>query len=226
MNKLLFFIIFLCFSAKAQNKEYILDSNGNKSSFQYLFKKYPDQAIAFRMTKDSGRVFQASAPKYDVFYSNYDSIKKYFPINTNKNSKDSITYLIQFFYKNDYTFTDEKNNFIDKSDSFVLFLKDVKQKVEKKYKNTKVLYVFEKGISISNINHNKDFVIDEDKILKTYFFTQSILCGSFLIVKPNGQSLIRNGEYRLDFMAEHLKPEIWNTMFLTTNVNEKTSEKE
>ncbi len=226
MKKILFIILLLSSIAKAQNNEYILDPNGNKSTFQFLFKKYPNNSMEFRITKDSGKVFQITIPKYEAFYSNYDSIKKNLPIDTKKIQKDSLTYIIQFFYKDDTTFLDEKNNFTDKSGSFISFLKTMKRNVEKKHKNSKAFFVFEKGINISNLIKDKSFIIDENMILKTHFFTKSILCGSFLIIKPNGQSLIRNGEYRLDEMADHLKPEIWNKIFLTTNVNEKVEVKE
>lgn len=226
MKKILFIILLISNIAKAQNKEYILDPNGIKSTFQFLFNKYPNNSMEFRITKDSGKVFQITAPRYEAFYSNYDSIKKNLPFHTKNIQKDSLTYIIQFFYKDDATFLDEKNNFLDKSGSYVSFIKDMKRSVEKKHKNSKVFFVFEKGINISNLIKDKSFIIDENMIFKNYFFTKSILCGSFLIIKPNGQSLIRNGEYRLDEMADHLKPEIWNKIFSTTNVNEKVEVKE
>ncbi len=227
MKKILFSILLFTNITKAQNTEYILDPNGIKSTFQFLFKKYPNNSMEFRITKDSGKVFQITAPRYEAFYSNYDSVKKNLPIDTkNIQKEDSLTYIIQFFYKDDSTFLDEKNIFLDKSGSYISFIKNMKRNVEKKYKNSKVFFVFEKGINISNLIKDKSFIIDENMILKTHFFTKSILCGSFLIIKPNGQSLIRNGEYRLDEMADHLKPEIWDKIFLTTNVNEKVEVKE
>ena len=63
----------------AQNKEYVLDPAGKKSNFQYLFKKYPDNSMEFRITKDSGKVFQITAPLYERKNTNYDTLKKILP---------------------------------------------------------------------------------------------------------------------------------------------------
>ena len=76
------------------------------------------------------------------------------------------------------------------------------------------------------VKNQKYFINDENSFFKINFFKKSILCGSFLIIKPNGQTLIRNGEYRIDSMANHLIPDIWNKIFSTINVNEKIEVKE
>jgi hypothetical protein len=63
----------------SQEKEYVLDPDGKKANFQFLFKKYPDNSMEFRITKDSGKVYQITAPLYEVTNTNYDSIKKTLP---------------------------------------------------------------------------------------------------------------------------------------------------
>lgn len=210
----------------AQNKEYVLDPAGKKSNFQYLFKKYPDNSMEYRITKDSGKVFQITAPAYEVINSNYDTVRKILPEYPSKIKNDSLTYIIQYFYKNDHTFLDENNKFTDKIDTYINFIKTLKRSVEKENPNVKIYHIFEEGIDISNVKNQKYFINDENSFFKTNFFKKSILCGSFLIIKPNGQTLIRNGEYRIDSMANHLIPDIWNKIFSTINVNEKIEVKE
>jgi len=219
---------FLLFSAiiNAQDKEFFLDPKGNTSSYKFLFKKYPDNSMEFRITKDSGRVFQITAPLYEKMNANYDTIKKILPEYSSKIKNDSLTYIIQFFYKNDPTFLDENNKFTHKNDTYINFIKKTKHSIENENSTVKIYYVFEEGIDISNLKNRKYFITDKNSFFKTNYFKKSILCGSFLIMNPNGQTLIRNGEFRIDFMAEHLIPDRWNKIFSTINVNEKIEVKE
>lgn len=226
MKKYLYIFLIFMGLINAQNKEYVLDPAGKKSNFQYLIKKYPDNSMEFRITKDSGKVFQITAPGYEVINSNYDTLKKILPEYPSKLKNDSLTYIIQFFYKNDHTFLDENNKFTDKNDTYINFIKTLKRSVEKENPNVKIYYIFEEGIDISNVKNQKYFINDENSFFKINFFKKSILCGSFLIIKPNGQTLIRNGEFRIDSMANHLIPDIWNKIFSTINVNEKIEVKE
>lgn len=226
MKKYLYLFLLFMGLINAQNKEYVLDPAGKKSNFQYLFKKYPDNSMEYRITKDSGKVFQITAPAYEVINSNYDTVRKILPEYPSKIKNDSLTYIIQYFYKNDHTFLDENNKFTDKIDTYINFIKTLKRSVEKENPNIKIYHIFEEGIDISNVKNQKYFINDENSFFKTNFFKKSILCGSFLIIKPNGQTLIRNGEYRIDSMANHLIPDIWNKIFSTINVNEKIEVKE
>ena len=226
MKKDLYLFLLFMGLINAQNKEYVLDPAGKKSNFQYLFKKYPDNSMEYRITKDSGKVFQITAPAYEVINSNYDTVRKILPEYPSKIKNDSLTYIIQYFYKNDHTFLDENNKFTDKNDTYINFIKTLKRSVEKENPNIKIYHIFEEGIDISNVKNQKYFINDENSFFKTNFFKKSILCGSFLIIKPNGQTLIRNGEYRIDSMANHLIPDIWNKIFSTINVNEKIEVKE
>ena len=154
----------------AQNKEYVLDPAGKKSNFQYLFKKYPDNSMEFRITKDSGKVFQITAPAYEVINSNYDTVRKILPEYPSKIKNDSLTYIIQYFYKNDHTFLDENNKFTDKIDTYINFIKTLKRSVEKENPNVKIYHIFEEGIDISNVKNQKYFINDENSFFKTNFF--------------------------------------------------------
>lgn len=213
MIRIVFIVLFFSTFSTAQKKQYILDIDGSESNFQALFMKHPNNSMEFRVKKDSGKVFQISAPKYEIYKVNHDIVLENISKIKKEIHKDSLTYLIQYFYKDDTTFLDEENNFLDKNGSYLKFIINMKRNVEKINPNIKVLFVFEKGIDISIVGKRKSFIIDEDLFFKNQFLKKSILCGSFLLIKPNGELLVRNGEYRLDKMAEHLNPEIWDTIF-------------
>ncbi|SEP57349.1 hypothetical protein [Flavobacterium urocaniciphilum] len=224
MKKVLYLILLLTNISIAQNKQYNLDPNGKNSNFHYLIKTYPNNAMEFRVKKDSGTVYQITAPLYETIKSNYDTISKILPQNKKLKVKDSTIFFIQYFYKNDRTFFNEKNQIEVNNSYFSNFIKEQKSIVERKYKNSKVIYMFENGIDISNYKKIDNFFVDENNYFRTNYFKKSILCGSFLIIKPNGQSLIRNGEYRLDQMAEHLNSKIWELFFESNSINNSEEE--
>ena len=85
--------------------------------------------MEFRITKDSGKVFQITAPAYEIINTNYDTIRKILPEYPSETKNDSLTYIIQFFYKNDHTFLDENNKFSDKNDTYINFIKKRKGSV-------------------------------------------------------------------------------------------------
>ena len=109
MKKYLYLFLLFIGLINAQNKEYVLDPAGKKSNFQYLFNKYPDNSMEYRITKDSGKVFQITAPTYEIINSNYDTVRKILPEYPSKIKNDSLIYIIQYFYKKDHTFLDENN---------------------------------------------------------------------------------------------------------------------
>ena len=63
-----------------------------------LIRRYHN-SMEFRITKDSGKVFQITAPLYERKKTNYDTLKKILPEYPSKIKNDSLTYIIQFFYK-------------------------------------------------------------------------------------------------------------------------------
>lgn len=80
-----------------------------------------------------------------------------------------------------------------------------------------VLYLkfFEEGITLQNnpASPEEFFYSDTENFLKNTLFQNPSFCGSFALIKPNGQVLIRNGENTAGLMADYLEPEIWNQLF-------------
>lgn len=205
-----------CWFSFSQNYKYVLDPNGKTSDFQTLFKKYPHNAMEFRIVKDSGTVFQMTAPKYSTYNVDYTIIKNKISRITNKVYNDSTIFVFQYYYINDATLLTE-NNEINEHSNYRSFFIEVKRNIKKKYPNVIAFLLFENGIKFSNYNEvpskREVFFSDKEGFFKNNLFKKSILCGSQCIVKPNGETVVRNGEYRLDNMVEHLKPINWNLLF-------------
>ncbi len=220
MRRFLFLLIFFTVSLSAQNNntEYYLDPDGREISKEekyFLRDKYPDNSLAFRKTKDSGYVYQYNAPKYSTYKVDYTIIKTEIEKITNKTYTDSTIFLINFNYLDDTCSDWFSNNLSsEKINDRKTFIEPLKKGIEYK-SNVIYLALFENGIVLKNKPESKReyFFSDRNNFFRKNLFINATVCGSFGLIKPNDQTLIRNGEYRPDSMNEHLKPEIWNLIF-------------
>ena len=220
MKKVLLLLMFLSVSLSAQTSKakYWLDPEGNEVKYKYIInlsELYPDNSMAFRKTADSGIVYQYNSPKYSTYKVDYKIIKTEIEKITNKTYSDSTIFLINFNYLDDPCsdwFSNEMN--IEKINSRKNFNNPIKRKLERN-SNVIFLCLFENKIILKNRPKSKSeyFFSDQNNFFKSNLFLHPTLCGSFGLIKPNGETLIRNGEYRPDSMFEHLKPEIWNLIF-------------
>jgi hypothetical protein len=213
---ILFFFVLNSYFSFSQKTDYTLDPKGKLGDFQTLCKQYPDNVIEYRIVKDSGKVYQITAPKYSTYKVDYTIIKSKISQITNKVYSDSTIFVFTYCYKNDSTFLNE-NNELKPQSNLKSFIKEMKKSIEKKYPNAVSFLLFENGVKFSKYNEEPKkkevFYSDKDGFFKDSLFKKSILCGSHCIIKPNGELVVRNGEYRLDNMADHLKPENWNKLF-------------
>lgn len=220
MKKFLFLLIFFTASLSAQNNKvkYWLDPEGKEIKDKFmasLAKIYPDNAMAFRKTIDSGTVYQYNSPRYSTYNVDYKIIKAEIEKITNKTYPDSTIFLINFNYLDD-TCSDWFSNKLSSEiiDDRKTFIEPLKKGIEYK-SNVIYLALFENGIVLKNKPESKSeyFFSDKNIFFKSNLFLNPTLCGSFGLIKPNGETLIRNGEYRPDNMYEHLKPKIWDSIF-------------
>ncbi|HLT53482.1 MAG TPA: hypothetical protein VKZ97_06315 [Flavobacteriaceae bacterium] len=127
--------------------------------------------------------------------------------------KDAIL-LLQYKFKDDLCTNYWDNNWKHKE---IIELKKHTTSIQKKLKKDNIYYIifFEDGIELHNSPKNKNeyYFSDSKNYFRKLLFTSPTLCGSFALIKPNGETLIRNGEYRADFMAQHLKPVNWEIFF-------------
>ena len=220
MRRFLFLLIFFTVSLSAQTSKakYWLDPDGKEIKDKYivnLSELYPDNSTAFRKTADSGVVYQFNAPKYSTYKVDYKVIKTEIEKITNRTYSDSTFFLINFNYLDDPCsdwFSNEMN--IEKINSRKNFNNPIKRKLERN-SNVIFLCLFENKIILKNRPKSKSeyFFSDQNNFFKSNLFLHPTVCGSFGLIKPNGETLVRNGEYRPDSMYEHLKPEIWELIF-------------
>lgn len=215
-----FAILFICTIASAQNRKvnYRLDPYGKKLDLYFvtLSEKYPDNSMAFRITPDSGRVHQFNAPRYSAYKVSYSDFRTKAEELTGKTFSDSTIFIIHYNYKDDACsdwFSNKMSSgLVNKRKEY----NDIQKSfIEKNYKNSVLLILFEEGIALSNKpNSTKEyFYSDKNNFFRKTIFKDPSVCGSHGIIKPGGFVLIHNGEYRADWMAAHVKPEIWNSFF-------------
>lgn len=213
----LFLIIFVSTYSQSSAK-FWLTPDGKKiknKNMGEVSKKFPDFSMGFRKTMDSGLVYQYNIPTYEKYLVKYDYIKNKIKDLSNQKFSDSTIYIIYYHFKDDkcssfftnYMTKDRiKDNKIA-SDFYKFNIETVK--------NVKYLILFENGITLKNDINSEDeyYFKDKNNFFRNNLFKKPTLCGSFCIIKPNGQTLVRNGEYRADWMVNHLNPEIWNQIF-------------
>lgn len=223
MKKLIFiFLLLNSINNYSQNKaKYLVDPQGiyYENTLEKsidLYRKYKDYSSGFRIAKDTGYIYMFNVPKYSIYLVDYDVIKKQIELITNKKYNDSTTFIIDYSFFNDPCTNVYSNNM-----SKILiserkaFLNPIKRNIEKRYINSVYFHFFEKDIELkNNLNSKKEyFFSDKNNFFRNNLFLNPTLCGSLCLIKPNGETLVRNGEYRADSMAEHLNPEIWNEIF-------------
>lgn len=206
--------------SQSQNPDHLLDPKGNKYeldllSTNSLHTKYPEFSLGFRIVKDSGMIHQKNVPIYLKYTVNYKVIKDSIEHITSKKYNDSTIFIIDFQYADDIC----SSSFSNKMTKGLIkerkkFYNPLKKKMEKK-SNLIFLVLFDKEIQLNNNLHNEKeyFYSDINNTFKKNLFLNPTVCGSSSIIKPDGSTLIRNGEYRPDKMAEHLNPIIWNSIF-------------
>lgn len=220
MKKILLSLFLLIFinNYSQSSAKYWLTPNGEKikkRNIGELSKQFPDFSMGYRKTKDSGLVYQYNVPKYEKSNVNYDFIKNEIRKISNQSFSDSTTYVIQFHFFDDNCSSSYSNNMTKEKIRDNKFFSDFYKSIVESIKNINYLILFENGISLKNTINSKDeyYFNDKNNFFKNNIFKKPTLCGSYCIIKPNGETLIRNGEYRVDWMVEHLNPEIWNQIF-------------
>jgi hypothetical protein len=232
MKKIFFLFIIIPILTIGQNAEtkFVLDSLGKKSDYQNLWKKNPDKAFEVRIAKDTGTVHQMSLPKYQLLQCDYKIIKNEIEKITSQTYSDSTIFLIKFQFLNDNCSSLFSNNFNKELyETRKSYLNPVKRKIEKERKKLVFIMLFEKQIYLYknySIESKKEYFYNDSGFFKENIFLRRALCGSMCLINFDGRTLLQNGEYSTEAMANHLEPNVWNTLFSTTNVNEKIEVKE
>lgn len=221
--KILFFLIsiLLLQNTNAQNKRYI-DENGieiNESNFKEKIRDKNQLLSSWSYIDTKGDIVVTL--KDDLYLTgiyNYADIKKQLEKVIRKKIDGSPNLFLEYFFKDDLCTSNSRDNKWTKGDIIELkvYLSPIRKKIPK---NIAYICLFEEGIILKNNPNRKReyFYTDEGNFFRKHIFKSPTTCGSYAIIKPNGQTLIRNGEYRPDHMSEHLIPSNWEIFFNTDN---------
>ena len=220
-----FLIFFLCLfyscaGIQIPNRvSYYLDENGKaikSREFQERWRNKENNLARWDyVTKDSSRVARLFNPVYAEYNLNYPVFKQKLEEITGKVFAEDQIFLIDYTYVNDLCAIDSSNKW-DKPKVKIRkrFTNINKEKIEQDPQML-VLNFFEEGILLENSEDSEEeyFFTDKGNFLRNHLFPNSTLCGSLAVVKPNGEALVRNGEYSTLSMAQHLKEENWSLFF-------------
>lgn len=187
-----------------------------EADFQAKWKD-PESGIArWDTVADGKRVAQFSGPRYQTYMLSYPAFRRNMEETTGKDFDANTIFLIEYRYRNDQCSSRHTN---DWNRSVIRqrkqFLAPQKKQLEEEYANLRFFHFFEEGIALSNDPDSEQeyFFEDRENFLRQAIFKNPSLCGSFAIVKPNGEVLIYNGESRPDRMARHLEETSWQLFF-------------
>lgn len=221
MNKILS-LLFSCItcSLAAQSKQFLhhttVDQHGNLRSY-YKAKEITieeEQAYHLHIAENISSLNGNGNPVYEPLMADYVQIKKFLEDISGRSFEDKI-FLVEYTYANDHC--SSNNNNWDKAaiKKRKQFLKPQKKEIENRNREVIILNIFEKEISLSNSPDSKKeyFFTDKGNFLRKNLFQNATACGSFALIRPNGQTLVRNGESYAWALEQHLKPETWSLFF-------------
>lgn len=145
----------------------------------------------------------------------YEKLSQYLSSKTNQDREKNTTILLQFNYLHD--FCGGMVPYQKVSESVLNKWKKKSKKydysLERNHPNMLYLSFFEKNMLDKDLE-GASYFSDVQNILKKSIFKQPAFCGSYALIKPNGQMLIINGEGRPDYIADrYLNPQKWEQYF-------------
>jgi len=214
---LLFFLFF--FNLGVCQKRTYINKEGDTISKSQIKDK--EKQLGYSLTRwsytgeDGKNYVKLSENVFLTTSIDYDEIRTEIEKVTNSKLSDSTTVIIEYYYKDDMCTDSSKDNEWSKEEisKRKTFLRPIKKKLN--YEGVFFICLFENGIILKN-NTKKDkeyFFTDAENFFRQKVFLNPTTCGSYAAIKPNGETLIRNGEYRADSFANYLKPENWALVF-------------
>jgi hypothetical protein len=218
VKQLLLLILIFSFNLGISQNSIYIDEKGDTVRKRFFEKKWRNKELGLirwdSMVSKKKRICKLKKELYQKTKLNYDYLKEELENIINFQVKDSTIILIEFFYKNDLC-TVERDSTWTKEEILKrkIFLEPIKMDLN----NRGIFFIclFEKGAVLKGqfSDRNEYFFIDKNNYFKSNLFLKKALCGSYAIIKPNGETLVRNGENRADSMAIHLEPSIWSQFF-------------
>lgn len=218
-NLLILIILLLLFqNGIAQVKIYI-DENGQEINDKEYYKKWRNKDLLLtNWSHIDENGIQNYTLKKDLYMTgnfNYNEITSQLESIINREIPENNTILIAYNYIDDLcTVPRWDNNWTeDNIKDRKNFTDPIRKSIARK--NITYITLYEEGMTLDNKpdDQNEYFYMDSGNFFRNKLFVNPTSCGSFAIIKPNGETLIRNGEYRPDWMVTHLKQKNWKLFF-------------
>ncbi len=215
-----FLILFICFLVSCGPfKSTFLDENGNtltSNEFQERWREDDNNLIRWDYKTDTGRVATLQKPRYSRYTVSHPIFTEKLVEITGKTFPENTIFLLEFTFLDDLC-SEDSSNVWNKQKIAVRkkFLDPRKEEIEKRNKEIVILNFFEEGVFLTNSPDSPEeyFFMDRENFLRDNLFKTQTLCGSLALIKPNGQALVRNGEYTARDFEQHLRPENWELFF-------------
>ena len=221
ISKYFLFLIFISSIVTAQKKEvqYWIDENGKSITLESFLSEWRYDKSDFARwdyrSIDSSRVARLTHQKFATYQIDYKLFLNYFQELSNKDYSENTIFLIEYHFLNDYCEGEPTNVWdYDKVARRSKYTDKQISEINKIDQNIVYLIILEEGIKFKMKKNGKEYYFtDKNNFLRKSIFVNPSLCGSFLITKPDGKTLVRNGEFIATMMIEYLKPNYWNSIF-------------
>lgn len=208
---------YLSYSQTRPNPKYWIDENGKSISEEIFLKKWRATDFEFArwdyIAKDSGMVAKTAHKNLNLYIINHSSFLNYINKISNKKLPENTTLLIEFHYLNDFCRGTSNKWTKYRIKERKTHTDRWKKIVESRNPNLVYLVFYEKEILLQNsISDTEYFFGDKEGFLRKNIFLDPSFCGSYLLSKPDGKTIVRNGENTAERMAVNLDPKIWDSL--------------
>ncbi len=202
-----------------QPERVYLDEEGKSISeidFMQKWRSKENELARWDHIENGKRNLSLSSPLYSRYSLNYLPLLRNLERISGQQFEENSILIIGYVFKDDLCSSRSSNTWnksrIRERKSF---LKPIRKSIFNEYENVVYIYLFEEGLTLKNKPNSPDeyFFQDNNNFFRNLIFKDPTLCGSYALIKPNGQALVRNGEYRPDWLVSLLHPEYWNSIF-------------
>ncbi|MGB7787100.1 MAG: hypothetical protein WBL27_13445 [Salinimicrobium sp.] len=220
--RILLFLVILsgCSSSQKVPKHLAYyDETGTLTTQENFIQKWRDKEnghARWDVIQDGERKIALSSPLFSTYLIEYSPLLRNLERITGRRFAVNSVIVLAYEYADDLCSSRSSNTWNKrKIGNRKSFLQPIREDVLGVSKNVIYLHLFEEGIELKNDPANNDeyFFVDKDNFFRNNIFRDPSFCGSFALIKPNGQVLVRNGEYRADWLLPLLQPQNWNTFF-------------
>jgi hypothetical protein len=206
----------LIYGVHAQKRTYINIENDTVKKAKFFKQIKESSAYSVWIYQDAEQnTYERMIERYLIGHGSYEEIRNEIEKITGNQIGDSTSIIIEYRFLDDFCNSRNRDNNWSKSE--IAQRKSFIKPIKKHLNNLGLYYIalFENGITLNNRpdREKEYFFSDKNDYFRQKLFVIPALCGSFAAIKPNGEILIRNGEFRADSFAKYLLSKNWNQFF-------------